>query len=160
MTRWQTLRKFWHLELFWRDLLCNLILSHFLGRTSKKNTLYLFMQSIFWLWNPLKPLKSQEASGNQLPRDQRRHLSWSESARSWNFESNPTNGSDRCGPECKLSHVIILWEAIISIQFNHLGISIAAKLVNFFVFNLSHNTQKCHWLVYLKGVVHKLLNRG
>ena len=35
-TKCQTLTKFWHLELFWWDLLCNLTLSHFLGRTSKK----------------------------------------------------------------------------------------------------------------------------
>ena len=36
MTKCQARRKFWHLELFWWDLLCNLTLSHFLGRTSKK----------------------------------------------------------------------------------------------------------------------------
>ena len=33
----QTLRKFWQLELFWRDLHVIWHLSHFLGRTSKKN---------------------------------------------------------------------------------------------------------------------------
>ena len=37
MTKCQTLRKFWHLELFWSDLLCNLTLSHFLGRTCQMN---------------------------------------------------------------------------------------------------------------------------
>ena len=31
MTKCQTLRKFWHLELFWWELLCNLTLNHFLG---------------------------------------------------------------------------------------------------------------------------------
>ena len=36
MTKCQTLRKFWHLELFRWDLLCNLTRNHFLGRTSKK----------------------------------------------------------------------------------------------------------------------------
>jgi len=36
MTKCQTLRKFWHLELFRWDLLCNLTLSSFLGRTSNK----------------------------------------------------------------------------------------------------------------------------
>ena len=46
MTKCQTLRKFWHLELFWRDLFtCNLTLSHYLGMTSKKTTLYMSTQS-------------------------------------------------------------------------------------------------------------------
>ena len=31
MTKCQALRKFWHLELFWWELLCNLTLNHFLG---------------------------------------------------------------------------------------------------------------------------------
>ena len=37
MTKCQTHWKIWHLELFWWDLQCNLTLSHFLGRNSKKN---------------------------------------------------------------------------------------------------------------------------
>ena len=36
MTKCQTLRKFWHLELFWRDLHVIWLLVIFLGRTSKK----------------------------------------------------------------------------------------------------------------------------
>ena len=40
MTKCQTHWKIWHLELFWWDLQCNLTLSHFLGRNSKKTTLY------------------------------------------------------------------------------------------------------------------------
>ena len=43
MIKCETLGKYWHLKLFWWDLLCNLIL-HFLGRTSKKTP------SIFKLW--------------------------------------------------------------------------------------------------------------
>ena len=38
MTKCQTLKKFWHSELFWRDLH---VICHFLGRTSQKNTLYM-----------------------------------------------------------------------------------------------------------------------
>ena len=41
MTKCQTLRKFWHLELFWWDLLCNLTLRTFRGRPVKKTTLYM-----------------------------------------------------------------------------------------------------------------------
>jgi len=36
MTKYQTLRIFWHLELFRWDLLCNLTLSNSLGRASNK----------------------------------------------------------------------------------------------------------------------------
>ena len=37
----QPVSKFWHLELFWWDLLCNLTLRTFRGAPVKKNTLYL-----------------------------------------------------------------------------------------------------------------------
>ena len=43
MTKCQTHWKIWHLELFWWDLQCNLTLSHFLGRTVKKTTLYEYL---------------------------------------------------------------------------------------------------------------------
>ena len=36
MTKCQTLRKFWHLELFLKGFTCNLTLGHFLGRTGQK----------------------------------------------------------------------------------------------------------------------------
>ena len=42
MPKCQTHWKIWHLELFWWDLQCNLTLSHFLGRNSKKTTLYVY----------------------------------------------------------------------------------------------------------------------
>ena len=45
MTKCQTLKKFWHLELFWWDLLCNLTLCHFLGRTGQKNHPVCIIQS-------------------------------------------------------------------------------------------------------------------
>ena len=47
MTKCQTLRKFWHLEIFWWDSLCNLTLSHFSGRTSKKNH-PVYVYCLFW----------------------------------------------------------------------------------------------------------------
>ena len=40
MTKCQTLRKFWHLELFRWDLLCNLTLRTFRGGPVKKHPLY------------------------------------------------------------------------------------------------------------------------
>ena len=52
----QTLRKFWNLELCWWDLLCNLTLSQFLGRTSKKNTLYII---IYWHGLPCSGWKAR-----------------------------------------------------------------------------------------------------
>ena len=54
----QLVSKFWHLELFWWDLLCNLTLRTFRGVPVKKNTLYIYASlfeqlvdlSIFLLW--------------------------------------------------------------------------------------------------------------
>ena len=44
--KFQPVSKFWHLELFWLDLLCNLTLRTFGGHQLKKNTLY-FIQTVF-----------------------------------------------------------------------------------------------------------------
>ena len=47
----QTLRKFWRLELFWWDSLCNLTLRTFKGRPVKKNTLYVQFVLHYFLSN-------------------------------------------------------------------------------------------------------------
>ena len=81
MTNCQILRKFWHLELFWWNFLCNLTLSHFSGRTSKKKP-----PCIYVLYKLILPDLSWQVSRLQIFFDTK--------YQSWKAELIPFNHND------------------------------------------------------------------